>query len=75
MSNQPLIDFENQQQQTNLDNIAFFQWQMKSIDQAIMQANLTIQDYNNQHASLQSQIDILQSNNVLINQIIAILSS
>jgi hypothetical protein len=75
MSNQPLIDFENEQKQTNIDSITFFEWQIKSVDEAIAQAQGKIDTYNIQKIDFQDKIITLGENNVKIDQIISILSS
>lgn len=75
MSNQTLIDYENEQKQININSISTLEWQIQSVNQAIAQANLMIDSYNAQAASFQDQISTLQTNNVLIDEIIAILSS
>jgi hypothetical protein len=75
MSNQTLIDYENEQKQININSISTLEWQIQSVNQAIAQANLMIDSYNAQAAAFQDQIFTLQTNNVLIDEIIAILSS
>jgi hypothetical protein len=75
MSNQVLIDYERQQRQQNNEAIAVFEWQMKSVDEMISQANSSIDGYNAQKTEFQSKIKKFGEDNAKIDEIISILSS
>lgn len=75
MSNQNLIDYQNAVKTDNIAKIATLEQTIATIDATIVDFNANITSFNAQKISTQQQISDIQTQNVLIDDIIAILSA
>lgn len=73
MANENLIAYQQQLKQINLDNIASYEQTLTSIDQAIVQMNNNIDNFNTQKIEFENKIVAAQEGNSLIDETIAIL--
>lgn len=74
MANETLIAYQQQIKQVNTDNIAIYQQSITSAEQQIGQQTASIDYLNNQITDFETKITDAESNNVLIDETIAILS-
>lgn len=75
MANEALIAYENAEKQKNLDQIAVLQNRAIDIDNIIIQLNENIASYQASKADVLQEVTALEGENVLIDEIIVILSA
>lgn len=75
MSNQQLIDYQNTVKAANLAKIVTLEQTISTIDSMIVEMNNNITSFTAQKTSTQQQISDIQTQNGLIDDIIAILSA
>jgi hypothetical protein len=74
MANENLIAYQQNVKDQNLERITALDNTVTSIDQAILQMNTNIDNYNAQKADIAQQKLSIEADNDLIDEIITILS-
>lgn len=75
MANEALIAYQNAEKQKNLDMIAALENQVIDKGNIIVQMNARIVEYEAEKINLLQQITNIEADNILIDEIITILSA